>query len=61
MDWIGIDLSVEICKTRTKQVQICISPTNINITQSSSYLGDTYFGISIFRRNIKKQLFAGVS
>ena len=52
--------SVEICKTRTKLVQIYISPTKINITQSSSYLENTYFGISIFRRNRKKQLFAGV-
>ena len=52
--------SVEICKTRTKLVQIYISPTKINITQSSSYLENTYFAISIFRRNRKKQLFAGV-
>ena len=42
MDWIGINLSVEFRKTRIKQVQIYISPTNININQSSSYLGNTY-------------------
>ena len=60
MSWIVIHLLVEICKTRTKLVQIYILPTNINITQSSSYLENIYFGISIFRRNIKKQLFAGI-
>ena len=41
MDWIGINLSVEFGKTRIKQVQIYISPTNININQSISYLGNT--------------------
>ena len=60
MSWIVIHLLAEICKTRTKLVQIYILPTNINITQSSSYLENIYFGISIFRRNIKKQLFAGI-
>ena len=60
MDWIGINLSVEFRKTRIKQVQIYISPANININQSSRFLGNTYFGISIFRRSVKKQLLAGV-
>ena len=60
MSWIVNHLLVEISKTTTKLVQIYILPTNINITQSSSYLENTYFGISIFRRNIKKQLFAGI-
>ena len=41
MGYVGIYLPAEISKTETKQIFVDISPTNINITQSSRYPANT--------------------
>ena len=43
MGYVGIYLPAEISKTETKQIFVAISPTNINITQSSRYPAYTWW------------------
>ena len=43
MGYVGIYLPAEISKTETKQIFADISPTNINITQSSRYPANTWW------------------